>query len=104
MTKIMRRMRSPSVTVSSFDTLPAGRSRYSMTTFSRRRFLSAAWMVISVSMSKPLDSTGKVLTKGRLNARMPVMTSFTPQRKNKLMLPRTRRLPKLWKRRLFSVK
>ena len=52
----------PSDTVFSLLTLPSGRSRYSMTSFSTNMFLSAAWIVISVSISKPFDRTGKDFT------------------------------------------
>lgn len=45
------------------DSLPSGLSRYSMTTFSTCMFLSMAWIVISVSISKFLESTGNVFTK-----------------------------------------
>lgn len=48
----------PSPTVSSLETEPSGLSRYWMGISNRRRSLFGEWIVISVSTSKPRDSTG----------------------------------------------
>ena len=56
---MVRRTLRPSETVLSLLSDPSGRSRYSMIWFFSAMFLSMAWMVISVSISKPWDTTGK---------------------------------------------
>ena len=60
--RIMRKMvlitLMPSPTVSSLETEPSGLSRYWMGISNRRRSLFGEWIVISVSTSKPRDSTG----------------------------------------------
>ena len=72
---IMRSTFAPSENVSSLDTDPTGRSRYSTLTCSMRHRLSTAWMDSSVSISNPPDSTGRVFANSRDMAREPVMTS-----------------------------
>lgn len=52
----------PSLYVLSFDSLPSGRSLYSITTFYTYIFLSTACILISVSISNPLESIGNVFT------------------------------------------
>ena len=53
--------------VFSLDTLPSGRSLYVTGISSIRKFLSSAWIVISVSISNSFDKTGNVFTKSLLN-------------------------------------
>ncbi len=48
----------PSRMVLSFENEPAGRSLYSVGSSTMRYPLSSAWMLISVSIPKPLDKIG----------------------------------------------
>ena len=49
---------TPSLYVFNFDTLPAGLSLYCTGISFKVKFLSIACIVISVSISKPFESTG----------------------------------------------
>ena len=84
------------------DTLPFGLSRYSTGISTILILCAAAWIVISVSISNPLDNTGKVLTNCLEKARLPVIISLTSTSNKVLINHLTIRFPLLWNNLLVS--
>ena len=66
---MLARIRRPSRQVLSLDTEPGGLAKYGVSISATGSSRLSAWMVSSVSISKPLERTGNDLTKRRENTR-----------------------------------